>query len=76
MTRRFPNGETQCGMTALHCDEYIVVVGERGELNHLSNPRKRKKFDFLSSGERTGNSLNPTVCKAATVVRWVSWDPI
>ena len=32
---------------------------ERGELKHLSTRRKRKKFiDSLSSGDRTGNSLN------------------
>ena len=31
----------------------------RGELKHLSTLiRKKKKFDFLSSGERNGNSLN------------------
>ena len=31
----------------------------RGELKHLSTPRNRKKvLDFLSSGERKGNSLN------------------
>ena len=30
-----------------------------GELKHLSNPRKRKQPRFPSSGERTGNSLNP-----------------
>ena len=32
---------------------------ERGELKHLSTRRKRKKFiDSLSSGDRTGKSLN------------------
>ena len=30
---------------------------EPGELKHLSTPRKRDHS--LSSGERTGNSLNP-----------------
>ena len=38
--------------------EYIAVCGEPGELKHLSSRRKRKKFDFHSSGERTGNSPN------------------
>ncbi len=38
--------------------EYIGVRGERGEVKHLSNPRKRNQRDSLSSGERTGNSLN------------------
>ena len=33
--------------------------GKRGELKHLSTPRKRKKtIDSLSSGDRTGKSLN------------------
>ena len=33
--------------------------GRPGELKHLSTLRKRKKiFDFLSSGERTGKSPN------------------
>ena len=40
------------------CDEYIVVRGEPGELKHLSSPRKRKKFDSASSGERKRKSLN------------------
>src|SRR3954451_12308004 len=31
---------------------------QRRELKHLSTCRKRKKIDFLSSGERRGNSLN------------------
>ena len=36
--------------------EYIEVQRKRGELKHLSNPRKR---DYsLSSGERTGRSPN------------------
>ena len=39
-------------------DEFIVNVGERGELKHLSTLRKRNQRDSLSSGERTGNSLN------------------
>jgi len=34
--------------------------GERGELKHLSTLRKRKQCDSLSSGERNGNSPNPT----------------
>ena len=27
----------------ISCDEYIVVGSERGEVNHLSTPRKRKQ---------------------------------
>ncbi len=30
----------------------------RGEVKHLSNPRKRKRSDSVSSGERKRNSLN------------------
>ena len=39
-------------------NEYIVVGGRPGELKHLSNQRKIKQSDSLSSGERNGNSLN------------------
>ena len=39
--------------------EFIGGRSELGEVNHLSTRRKRKKIDFLSSGERNGNSLNP-----------------
>ncbi len=44
--------------------------GKRRELKHLSTFRKRKRSDFLSSGERSGKSLNLTLCKPASVVRW------
>ncbi len=39
--------------------ESIGVWGEPGELKHLSSPRKRKRSDSVSSGERKRNSLNP-----------------
>ena len=43
--------------------EYIAMQREPGELKHLSTRRKRKKiFDFLSSGERKGKSLNQRAC--------------
>jgi hypothetical protein len=32
--------------------------GERGEVKHLSTLRKRNRRDSLSSGERSGKSLN------------------
>ena len=39
--------------------EYIAITGERREVKHLSTCRRRKKrIDFLSSGERNGKSLN------------------
>lgn len=54
---RFPNGET-------YINEVNVLrkEGKPGELKHLSNRRKRKQTsDFLSSGERKGNSPNQGV---------------
>ena len=51
--------ELNSGNALLTIHEYIVYSGEPGELKHLSTRRKRKKtIDFLSSGERTGKSLN------------------
>ncbi len=47
--------------------EYIGQRGERGELKHLSNLRKRKqavKRYFQSSGERNGISPNRVYVKA------------
>ena len=40
----------------------IYVGGERREVKHLSTSRKRKRSDSLSSGERSGNSLNLVAC--------------
>ena len=34
------------------------MEAKRGEVKHLSNPRKRKRNDSVSSGERKRNSLN------------------
>ena len=58
MIRRCPNGETHYGKPIVSISEYIGYGGERLELKHLSRARKRKRSDSLSSGERTGNSLN------------------
>ncbi len=58
LIRRFPNGETHPGKPRIFLSEYIGQKGERRELNHLSNARKRKRSDSLSSGERTGRSPN------------------
>lgn len=58
MTRGCPNGETHFGEPKVFLPEYIGQEGERRELKHLSSARKRKQSDFLSSGERNGNSLN------------------
>ncbi|CAD7779653.1 MAG: hypothetical protein KIIPBIDF_01219 [Candidatus Methanoperedenaceae archaeon GB50] len=44
--------------------EYIGCRGERGEVKHLSTPRKESKNDSLSSGERKGNSPNQVGVKA------------
>lgn len=64
--RRFPNGETRLGKPKSSLSEYIRQGGERHELKHLSSARKRKRRDSLSSGERTGNSLN--FCNVITCV--------
>ena len=58
MIRRFPNGETHFSKTKVLLSEFIGQKSERHELKHLSSARKRKQRDSLSSGERTGNSLN------------------
>jgi hypothetical protein len=51
--------ELTCRNWQVSIYEYIVYGGEPGELKHLSNRRKRKKrIDFLSSGERKGKSPN------------------
>ncbi len=44
LTRRFPNGETHCGKSAVSVSEYIGYGGERPELKHLSKARKRKRM--------------------------------
>ena len=58
MIRRYLNGETRQRKPLSACSEYIAVRGEPGELKHLSTWRKRKKFDSVSSGERTRNRPN------------------
>ena len=51
-------------VTGLLLDEYIVDESERGEVNHLSTPRKRKQnSDSDSSGERTRKRLNQAIRK-------------
>ena len=49
-------------------------MARRGEVKHLSTPRKRKNIDSVSSGERKRNSLNLTDVKLQGVVSQVSWD--
>jgi hypothetical protein len=52
-------GQPGPGNTGSSHAEYIGMGGERGEVKHLSTPRKRNQFrDSLSSGERTGKSPN------------------
>ena len=52
-------GQPSPGNAGLSYTEYIGVRGERGEVKHLSTPRKRNQVrDSLSSGERTGKSPN------------------
>ncbi len=58
LIRGSPNGETHLGKPKIFLSEFIGQKGERRELKHLSNVRKRKQSDSLSSGERKGKSLN------------------
>jgi ribosomal protein L37E len=67
LIRRCPNGGTLLGKTQEFSSEYIGWEGERHELKHLSSVRKRKQSDSLSSGERTGRSLNS--CHVIACVR-------
>ena len=67
LIRRFPNGETRPGKPGTCMSEFIGHTSERRELKHLSSARKRKQRDSLSSGERTGNSLNQ--CHVIACVR-------
>ena len=54
--RGYPNGETRPVEDRAQRTEKIGVLGERGELKHLSTRRKREYS--LSSGERKGRSPN------------------
>lgn len=58
LIRRYLNGETHLDKIEVSLSEYIGQRNERHELKHLSSARKRKRSDSLSSGERTGKSLN------------------
>ena len=51
----------------------ITYGREPGELKHLSTRRKRKKIDFLSSGERTGKSPNRGIYPAGLWTAKVTW---
>ena len=63
MTRRFLNGETHMSKPHVPYTKSIGIRREPGELKHLSSQRKRKKiFDFQSSGERNGKSPNRRAC--------------
>ncbi len=44
MIRRYPNGETRLGTPKTFLSEHIGQEGERRELKHLSNVRKRKRM--------------------------------
>ena len=73
MSRRFLNGETRLSKPQSLHGESIAMQGEPGELKHLSTRRKRKKIDFLSSGERKGKSPNRTACGPGLWTAKVSW---
>ena len=46
LIRRFPNGETCPGNSGSSCTEYIGAGSERGEVKHLSTPRKRNQIEI------------------------------
>ena len=63
MIHGYLNGETYMSIPHVACTESIGAGREPGELKHLSSRRKRKKiFDFQSSGERNGKSPNRCAC--------------
>ena len=64
MIRRSLNGETRLYGLQSSISESIAYGREPGELKHLSTWRKRKKFDSVSSGERTRKSPNRDACIA------------
>jgi hypothetical protein len=77
MIRRFLNGGT-CWFDLIKpvlFSEYIGLESERPELKHLSKARKRKQSDFLSSGERNGNSKKRLSCDNLHVL-WQSGSGI
>ena len=76
LIRRFPNGKTFSHNTRKFCSESIGTKSQPSELKHLSNSRKRKRIDFRSSGERTGNSLNRMYVKPECVVHPGSRDSV
>jgi hypothetical protein len=51
-------GKPTRGNARVLLPESIGQERQAGELKHLSSPRKGKKFDSLSSGERKGTSPN------------------
>ena len=61
MIRRSPNGETRAGITCQPYGEYIAV-GQPSQGTETSKylDERKAKSDSPSSGERTGNSLNPS----------------
>ena len=65
LIRECLNGETHMRRPHVPHGKYIAMRREPGELKHLSSRRKRKKiFDFHSSGERNGKSPNRGACTA------------
>ena len=59
MIRRFPNGETYLRIPQVLVSEYIACKGNtRGTETSKYPEEEKEKFDFLSSGERTGKSPN------------------
>ena len=63
LIRRCLNGETRMSNPHASIRQSITYGREPPELKHLSRARKRKKiFDFQSSGERNGKRPNRSAC--------------
>ena len=63
LIRRCLNGETRMSTPHASIRQSITYGREPPELKHLSRARKRKKiFDFQSSGERNGKRPNRSAC--------------
>lgn len=71
-TRRFPNGATRHHQAVSPSATGRLEAGEGTETSQYLVRRNRR--DSLSSGERTGNSLNQSDVKLVGVVRLGLWE--
>ena len=71
MIRGFPNGETRRVNSPSSC---FLQEPNRVKQNLLVARGKETEWDSLSSGERTGNSLNRAGAMAVALARTGEWD--